>query len=446
MPGDNYDEINFSTEVVGGGENTTVRVTKADAHNGRWLSARDVIAVVCGKDANASGLVWRRLQKTQMMAELTPHLSEFNFDSGRGSRTQPVLTLQGCFKLLMMLPGERAKLFRSASARVLLGYFAGDEQLVAEIRANATNADLLNELAREELRGEREVAGGGGAPPPNPVSDLEQRRLAVEVGKQELALQRAQVRMRVEEKNKLGDADVAVQIKLSDAARASREKDVAAEVATKNKLAATERDNEDRASDAKRRRLDEEALAERRRIDAEIALVRARAEAILETQRANVAAAVKDLTTALRDAGQPPELIAAAVAALLARLGATNAPPQAQAAPQGPQAPPPEFVARPVGYFTVREFMNDGEQTPLFLMVRANQREQFLRDMGKRLVADCRFQHIDFKKGVKVPGEVFPVTLYAANAAPHARANAEFMVRNLQAGPGQRDIRGAWSV
>ena len=333
----NYDLIQFAADITGSECALTVRVTKEREGGARRISARDLIGVVCQKNIDDAGKIWRRLNPT-IMAELTPHLCEFKFDSGRGSRMQPVLTLQGCFKLLMMLPGQQAKLFRSQVATVLLGFFAGDEQLVAEVRANAENKGLLNEVAREELQEVRATAEGGASSTTwqaKPLDELKQRELAVTVGKQELALQRAQLRMRLEEKAKLTDAEVAHQLKIADAEQAHKEKVTAAEVAAQTKLAAVQRDNEDRASAAKRRRLDEEAMAERHRVDAEIALVqakgeaqaavlRAKAQAELEARRANVAGAVAELTAVLRDAGQSAETIAAAVSALLARLDSTQ--------------------------------------------------------------------------------------------------------------------------
>ena len=151
-----YDEISFSPDIVGGGDVTAVRVSKQPVDGCRRVSARDIIAVVCEKDVNAAGLVWRRLRKSDKMAELAPYMCEFSFESGRGSRPQPALSLQGCFKLLMVLPGEHAKRFRSASARIMLAFFAGDTRCTAEVQASAECKDLLHELAREELRCEEE--------------------------------------------------------------------------------------------------------------------------------------------------------------------------------------------------------------------------------------------------------------------------------------------------
>ena len=126
-----------------------MRVSKQPIDGCRRIAARDLIGVVCQKNINDAGKIWRTLNP-QIMAELTPFLAEFKFNMERGPKTQPVLTLQGCFTLLMMLPGLHAKLFRVQVAHVLLGFFAADEQLIAEIRANKDNNELLYDLATEE--------------------------------------------------------------------------------------------------------------------------------------------------------------------------------------------------------------------------------------------------------------------------------------------------------
>ena len=148
-----YDEILFPAEIVGDGEITAVRVTRQPIDGCRRISVRDLTRVVCRKNIDAAGKVWRTLSLA-IMAELAPFLRKFKFPEGRGSRTQSVLSLQGCFKLLMVLPGEHAKLFRSASARIMLAFFAGDTLSAAEAQASAECNELLHELAREELRSE----------------------------------------------------------------------------------------------------------------------------------------------------------------------------------------------------------------------------------------------------------------------------------------------------
>ena len=500
MARENFDLIPFPAEFSGDGnldDNLKVHCTKGDDGAPRRLAARELIAVVTGKNVNDAGKVWRTLDP-EVMAGLEQHVSLFRFDVGRGSRMQPVLTLQGAFKLFMALPGKRAKLFRAGVARVLLGYFAGDEALVAEVRNNKENTDLINELAREELR---EVqAAEGGAVPPAPaaeeegaaevpagpaaggvVDELKQRELAVALGKQELALQRAQLRARLEEQKKLAEAEVARKAMIADAERANKEKDTAAEVAAMKKLAITQRDNDDLASTHKRRRLDEEALTGRRNMDAEIALVRTKGEAEaaalrtkgeaeaaalrtkadaeaaalrikaaaeFDAQRANMAVAVLDLTTALRGAGQPPETITAAVAALIVRLGMGQ---QQQAAPQpAPQAPqpvPPPAAApaapqRPSArYFTVFEFMQRPTMVGVLSKIRGRAaRDVFYQKMGRRLTAECAKKFFAVVKEVYVPSEGRNVNVYDPVAEDLAREVAVALLREIYGGEQQRNI------
>ena len=474
----NHDLIQFAAEIIGSGDVGGVRVTKELNNAPRRLAVRDVIRVVTGKNNDDAGKVWRTLGP-EIMAELTPYLSEFKFAMGRGTKMQPVLTLQGCFNLLMVLPGQRAKLFRAQVARVLLGYFAGDEALVTEVRANARNTGLLHELAREELR-EVQAAEGGAAPAPEEegaaevpagpaaggvVDELKQRELAVALGKQELALQRAQLRARLEEQKKLAEAEVARKAMIADAERANKEKDTAAEVAAMKKLAITQRDNDDLASTHKRRRLDEEALTGRRNMDAEIALVRAKGEAEaaalrtkadaeaaalrtkaaaeFDAQRANMAVAVLDLTTALRGAGQPPETITTAVAALIARLGAAPQQAAPQPVPQAPQpVPPPAAPQRPSArYFTVFEFMQRPTMVGVLSKIRGRAaRDVFYQKMGRRLTAECAKKFFAVVKEVYVPGEGRNVNVYDPGAEDLAREVALALLREIYGGEQQRNI------
>ena len=150
-----YDKILFSSEIIGNGGISAVRVTKQPIHGYRRMAARDLIGVVCQKNNDDAGKVWRTLNPV-LMTMLTPFLVDIKFEMGRATKAQPALTLQGCFTLLMMLPGLHAKLIRVRVAHVLLGFVADDKQLVAEIRANKNNNELLNDVACETLTCEGE--------------------------------------------------------------------------------------------------------------------------------------------------------------------------------------------------------------------------------------------------------------------------------------------------
>ena len=72
---------------------------------------------------------------------------------GAGQQEQPVIQFQGALKLLMRLPGENAKIFRSKAADILTRYYAGDKTLLKEVWANAQSASPINEAARAALPG-----------------------------------------------------------------------------------------------------------------------------------------------------------------------------------------------------------------------------------------------------------------------------------------------------
>ena len=50
---------------------------------------------------------------------------------------QPVITLEGALKLIMLLPGDMAKDYRSRAWGILTRFLGGDSTLVEEIEANA---------------------------------------------------------------------------------------------------------------------------------------------------------------------------------------------------------------------------------------------------------------------------------------------------------------------
>ena len=117
----------------------------------QYLSVRDIIMVMCGKDANHSNEIWRRLPD-QSKAEVNSYCVNLKF-KGPGQKEQPVIQFQGAVKLLMWLPGENAKAFRSKAAEILTRYYAGDKTLLKDVWANAQSASPINEAARAALPG-----------------------------------------------------------------------------------------------------------------------------------------------------------------------------------------------------------------------------------------------------------------------------------------------------
>jgi hypothetical protein len=146
----------------------------------QYLSVRDVIMVVSNKKQREACDTWADLPISRKN-ELSDYSRQFTF-SGRGQVPQTVITCKGALLLILILPGEKVKDLRSKFADVLIRYFAGDETLVAEIRANAQSDAPVCEMARaalgddETLKRKREVED----------IDLEERRLALEEKKLEL--------------------------------------------------------------------------------------------------------------------------------------------------------------------------------------------------------------------------------------------------------------------
>ena len=133
-------------EIVPG---ATVRLAVIDGT--QYLSVRDVIMHVCGKNTNDTAEVWRNLSDSKK-SEVKDSVLIFKF-SGRGQQEQPVITFPGALKLIMFLPGEVAKKHRSAMVSILTRYFAGDASLLKEIEVNAASESPIHQMAREALKG-----------------------------------------------------------------------------------------------------------------------------------------------------------------------------------------------------------------------------------------------------------------------------------------------------
>ena len=116
-------------EIVPG---ATVRVAVIDGV--QYLSIRDVIMCVCGKDGNQANEVWRRMSETRK-SELFPFLSYYQFP-GQGQSEQPVITLPDSIKMVMVLPGDRPKLCRMIFANIISRYLDGDVTMCDEIKHN----------------------------------------------------------------------------------------------------------------------------------------------------------------------------------------------------------------------------------------------------------------------------------------------------------------------
>ena len=127
--------------------NSSVRFTVIDGT--QYLSVRDIIMVMCRKNGNRAMEVWARLPDI-FKQEVTALCGNFQF-KGTGQKEQPVIQFQGAIKLLMWLPGEQAKQFRSQAADILTRYYAGDKNLLKEVWENAQSLEPIHVAARTAL-------------------------------------------------------------------------------------------------------------------------------------------------------------------------------------------------------------------------------------------------------------------------------------------------------
>ena len=116
-------------DIVAG---ATVRLAEIDGV--QYLSIRDIIMHVCGKDCHDAAQTWRRMSDDEI-SKLGPFLNVFQFP-GRGQQIQPVITLPGSIKLVMILPGERAKRYKWIFADIISRYLDGDDEMCLEIKQN----------------------------------------------------------------------------------------------------------------------------------------------------------------------------------------------------------------------------------------------------------------------------------------------------------------------
>jgi len=111
--------------------------------------------VMCNQTDKRASETWLNINEFRKN-EVSDFLGNFKFP-GRGQSDQPVIQFQGAIKLLMWLPGENAKKFRSQAADIITRYFAGDKTLLEEIKANAESTAPINELARASLKRKPEL-------------------------------------------------------------------------------------------------------------------------------------------------------------------------------------------------------------------------------------------------------------------------------------------------
>jgi hypothetical protein len=77
----------------------------------------------------------RLLNNSSVNNEIIASCKHHKF-KGRGQGYQAVITVEGAMKLIMVLPGERAKAMRLQAADILSRYILGEDSLVEEIKQN----------------------------------------------------------------------------------------------------------------------------------------------------------------------------------------------------------------------------------------------------------------------------------------------------------------------
>ena len=118
----------------------------------QYLSVRDVLMHTCELSTIRANEKWRLLSD-EVKNELAEFLVNFQFP-GKGNKIEPVITFQGVLKLVMLVSGQKAALYRSAMVKILQKYYAGDSSLLEEVEANAQSAGPIQQMARASLVGE----------------------------------------------------------------------------------------------------------------------------------------------------------------------------------------------------------------------------------------------------------------------------------------------------
>jgi hypothetical protein len=125
----------------------TIRITK-DLH----IHAIDLIQIVCNTNRNYAAQILRRIVAGNQFC-----VSDITFVV-RGNRKTPLVSFNQAFKLMMVLPGVKAKDGRGKFAQVIHAFIAGDPELKTKIDENAESLHWFNVLARESLQSDRAAA------------------------------------------------------------------------------------------------------------------------------------------------------------------------------------------------------------------------------------------------------------------------------------------------
>ena len=162
-----------------------IRVTNNDPIE---ASVINVISAVTGKNSNDSAVAFKRL--CEKYPEVTSGCRNHKFP-GKGQRDTPVANARGIWKIITLLPGKAAAIFRDKSGDVMIRYLGGDESLIAEIRGNrAMQEQLAVENPEHPLRF---IGKTVEAETKNEFNALEFERMKLEIEERKFRLKRMQI-------------------------------------------------------------------------------------------------------------------------------------------------------------------------------------------------------------------------------------------------------------
>ena len=121
------------------GRESSVRTT----YDG-MIYAVDLTMVVTGLERDQAGLALRRVLKKNLVSI---KMIERN-TGGKGNYKTQLVSLKDALQLVMVLGGELAKETRADFAKILRDFFAGEESVVDQVRANAASDFPIAQLAR----------------------------------------------------------------------------------------------------------------------------------------------------------------------------------------------------------------------------------------------------------------------------------------------------------
>jgi hypothetical protein len=109
-----------------------------------FIYAVDLVMVVTGLERDQAGLALRRVVRKNL---LSFEMIERN-TGGKGNAKTQLVRINDAIQLVMVLPGEMAKVVRLQIADIITKFIRGDETLVDQIHANAGSNSPIAQLAR----------------------------------------------------------------------------------------------------------------------------------------------------------------------------------------------------------------------------------------------------------------------------------------------------------